>query len=352
VPRRILLLVTDLEIGGTPTVVRELATRLRGPNAHLEVASLKGLGPNGAILAASDVPVTAFNASTALSLPPTAVRLRRLIAERNLDTVLSFLVHANVLASVAVPSGVQLLQSIQTTQARPAWHWSAQRLAARRALHVIVPSASVMEVGIRRSGIAREKFVVIPNAIDPSAFVRSPVPLSPSKDYAIGFIGRLDPVKRLADLIDAVQPISDRVTLDIFGDGPEREWLERSVAFGDIGCVTLRGSVRRPQDVFSEIGLLVLPSEAEGFGLVLIEAMAAGVPVVATDAPGIRDVVEHEVNGLLVPVGDPPALTSAIDRIIGDVDLRRRLIDNGLRIVRERYTWDVVLPQYRRLLKL
>jgi len=86
--------------------------------------------------------------------------------------------------------------------------------------------------------------------------------------------------------------------------------------------------------------------------LVLIEAMAAGVPVVATNAPGIRDVVQHEENGLLVPVGDVDALRQAIKRVVGDAALRARLIENGLRTVRERYTWEVVLPRYRELLSL
>jgi glycosyltransferase involved in cell wall biosynthesis len=101
-----------------------------------------------------------------------------------------------------------------------------------------------------------------------------------------------------------------------------------------------------------QIGMLVLPSLAEGFGLVLIEAMAAGVPVVATDAPGIRDVVVHERTGLLVPVAAPEALAGAIARLIDDAALRRRLIDNALREVRGRFAWPAVLRQYRDVLKL
>ena len=346
-PRRILLLITDLEIGGTPTVVRELATRLRGPVAHVEVASLKDLGPNGALLAARDVPVTALHAGGVISLPAVARRLRRLIRSRDIDTVLSFLVHANVVASLAVPRGVRLLQSIQTTQPRPAWHWRAQRWAARRAELFIVPSTSVADAGVERSRVPRHKFLVIPNAVDPADFVRSTVPLAPPEDYPIGFIGRLDPVKRVTDLVSAVCPIGRRATLDVFGDGPDRENIERHIEAIGAATVTLRGTVRRPQEVLPGMGLLVLPSEAEGFGLVLIEAMAAGVPVVATNVPGIRDVVQHELNGLLVPVGSPAALTAAIERVISDPGLRARLIENGLKTVYERYTWDRVLPLYR-----
>jgi glycosyltransferase involved in cell wall biosynthesis len=353
-PRRILLLITDLEIGGTPTVLRELATRLNDParGVEVEVASLKDLGPVGAELAAQGIPVTALNATSPLSLPLVARRLRRLIRERGIDTVVSFLVHANVVAALAVPRAVRLIDSIQTTQPHPRWHWRAQRWAARRAERIVVPSASVADAGEARSGIPPAQFEIIPNAVDPDAFPRSPVPAAPPADYPIGFIGRLDPVKRVPDLIDAVVPIGDRVTLDIFGDGADRERIERHIKSVGAGNVALHGAIRRPQDALANLGMLVLPSEAEGFGLVLIEAMAAGVPVVATNAPGIRNVVTHGSNGLLVPVARPDELTRAITRVIDGPDLRARLIENGLRTVREKFSWSAVLPQYRELLRL
>jgi glycosyltransferase involved in cell wall biosynthesis len=349
--RRILLLITDLEIGGTPTVVRELALRLRElPDVQIDVASLKDIGPVGALLAAQGVPVRPMNASWSLSFPLVVRRLRKLIVDKQIDTVMSFLVHANVIAAFATPRGVRLFQSIQTTQPRPKWHWLAQRLVFNRAERIVVPSPSIAAVAQSRSSIPSERVTVIPNAVDADAFPLSEIPRSNPEHYPIGFIGRLDPVKRIPDLIDAVLPLSDRVTLDIFGDGPERIRLERQI--NSTGSIALRGTVRSPQEALARIGLLVLPSEAEGFPLVLIEAMAAGVPIVATNAPGIRDVIEDGVNGLLVPIGDRDALSAAIERIVDDVALRARLIENGLRIVRARYTWQTVLPMYRELLKL
>ncbi len=350
--RRILLLITDLQIGGTPTVVRELAIRLRDAGDEVEVASLKEAGPNGVVLTAAGIPVTAFHAGSVLSLPSVVKRLRRLIKTRNVDIVLSFLVHANVVAALAVPRGVDLFQSIQTTQARPGWHWKAQRWAARRALKIIVPSRSVTDAGIARSSIRPEQFVVIPNAIDATAFKRSVIPSASPAEYPVGFIGRLDPVKRVKDLVEAVGLMGPKVRLHVFGDGPERARIERQIARTGTHTVELHGAIQQPHEALAKLGLLILPSESEGFGLVLIEAMAAGVPVVATNAPGIRDVVQHEHNGLLVPVGQPKAIAAAVERVINDAALRARLVENGLATVRECYTWDVVLPQYRRLLGL
>jgi glycosyltransferase involved in cell wall biosynthesis len=349
VPRRILLLITDLEIGGTPTVVRELAMRLGAPpDVHVEVAVLKDLGPVGAFLRTRDFVVTPLGARSALSLPWVIRRLRRLIIDHKIDTVVSFLVHANVIASIALPGRVRLFQSIQTTQARPKWHWKAQRFVSAKSERILVPTPSIAQIAHERSGIALERFAIIPNAIDPDAFARSPIPDQQPARYPIGFIGRLDPVKRIPDLIDAVMPLGQRIHLEIFGDGPEKQRISRLGVLS--GCFTLHGVVPAPREALEQIGLLALPSEAEGFGLVLIEAMAAGVPVVATDAPGIRDVVQNEINGLLVPVGDVQALRAAILRVIEDRNLRDRLVAAGLKTVREKYTWEIVLPQYRRVL--
>ena len=106
-----------------------------------------------------------------------------------------------------------------------------------------------------------------------------------------------------------------------------------------------------PEQALNEIDTLVLPSAAEGFGLVLIEAMAAGIPVVASDVPGIRDVVTANETGLLVPRRrSARAIADAILRLSNDPALRRRLTINGLKTVADRYTWDRILPQYRQLL--
>ena len=127
--------------------------------------------------------------------------------------------------------------------------------------------------------------------------------------------------------------------------------FERAVAaHGVAGRVTLHGTVSRPQQALAAAGVLVLPSLAEGFGLVLIEAMAAGVPVVATDVAGVRDVVRDGATGLLVPPGNAPAMAAAIRRVLGDRPLRHRLVTAATDDVRRRFTWDVVIDWYRRVL--
>src|SRR6476620_4678032 len=171
-PRRILLLITDLEIGGTPTVVRELATRLNDPpSVEIEVACLKSWGPVADQLRDASIPVTAFDLKRAWQLPAGVRRLRELVRERKIDTIVSFLIHANAVAEMAVHDlpGVRLIQWVQTTQRWPRWHWLLQGRIERAAELIIVPSSSVAWAVKTWSGVSRE-VTVIPNAVDPAAF--------------------------------------------------------------------------------------------------------------------------------------------------------------------------------------
>jgi glycosyltransferase involved in cell wall biosynthesis len=207
------------------------------------------------------------------------------------------------------------------------------------------------------SAIPRGKVVVIPNAIDPDAFARSDLPRANPRPYPIGFIGRLDRIKRVDWLVNEVLHLSTTspglVHLHIYGEGPEREFIRSKI--GELSldqAVTMHGTISRPQDVLPKLGALVLPSLAEGFGLVLIEAMAAGVPVVATNVPGIRDVVRNGETGLLVRHDRPIEMAVTLKRLIDERALRDHLIRNALTEVRERFSWDQVLLSYRRLLRL
>jgi glycosyltransferase involved in cell wall biosynthesis len=371
VPRRILLLITDLQIGGTPTVVRELAIRLREPGrVEVEVACLAAKwGPVAGQLCAAGVEVTALGARG-----PTDFAVIRnlvdLIRRRRFDTVLSFLVHSNAVAAVAswfCSRDARFIQSIQTTQPWPRWHWFVQRVAQHFAEKLVVPSPSTARAARDWANVPAENIVVIPNAVCTTGFqhvdrARHGLEGAPAAIVSaagtlargtvnVGFVGRLDPVKRVTDLVRAMALLDARFVLHVFGDGEDRANVESEVArLGLHRRITLRGATAQPQVAIGQFDVLVLPSAAEGFGLVLIEAMAAGVPVVATDVPGIRDVVRDGVTGILVPVARPDELARAIRAITNSPELRDSLVRAALDDVRHRFTWDVVLPQYRRLL--
>lgn len=334
----------------------------------MEVACLKGWGPVADQIRDSGIDVTAFGVTSAFQTRRAVRKLGDLIREHAIDTVFSFLVHANTVAAKtarAMPR-VRWIQSIQTTQPKPRWHWWVQKRMAPLAHQVVVPSPSAAAVARQRAKIGERKIVIIPNAIDVEQLSTVAAEREPflAQRHAVeaatrvGFLGRLDRVKRVEDLIRAMSKLCTAQMkayhLHIFGDGAERAHLE-NVARSELGGrveFEFHGTVDTPGEALKQIDVLVLPSEAEGFGLVLIEAMAAGVPVVATEVAGIRDVVGHLRTGILVPPRAPDQLATAIQRVMEDHALRHRMINSGLAEVRQKYSWDVVLPQYRRLLKI
>jgi len=107
---------------------------------------------------------------------------------------------------------------------------------------------------------------------------------------------------------------------------------------------------------YQQADLLVLPSvtmngQTEGLGVVLLEAMAAGVPVIGSRTGGIPDIIEDGVNGLLVPPGDPGALADAILSILSDPDLADRFRTAGLQTVQERFSWDSIADRFIQVYK-
>ena len=341
-PTRVLLFNTDLETGGTPTVVRELARRLPDDAVRVEAACLGRFGPVAEQIEKDGGRVTAFDLKP-WQAPLAVSRLRRLVRAREIDVVLSFLVHANVVAALASRrmKHVRWIQSIQTTQPYPKWHWRAQRWAARYAAGFVVPSRSIADAARDRSGIDPSRVRIIPNAVDAAEVAEQ---ARPPRDAAsvlrVGFLGRLDPIKNVPDLVRAVLPL-ERVELHVFGDGPDRGRVK--AAAGGAAKVTLHGFADR-RSVWPQIDVLCLPSSAEGMPMVLIEAMAAGVPVVGRDAPGIRDVIEDGQTGVLFRL---EKLGTILQRCRDEPALFTTLAARALVIIRDQLTWTHLIPQYR-----
>jgi glycosyltransferase involved in cell wall biosynthesis len=172
------------------------------------------------------------------------------------------------------------------------------------------------------------------------------------------FLGRLDPIKRIPDLIAALRLLTPcpyplpPFSLHICGEGPDVPRLQQLRQANPDLDIHLHAFSLTPHQALAQADILILPSQAEGFGLVLIEAMAAGVPVIASDAPGIRDVVSHDTTGLLYPTGDTQALANAIQRLTQDPQLRARLTTAARAKVESTYAWNRVLPMYEDALRL
>jgi len=179
----------------------------------------------------------------------------------------------------------------------------------------------------------REPSHVVPLGIDLDRFAAAE-PALPKDGPVVGNVARLAPQKDHASLLEAARLLGD-VRFVIVGDGELREELERRA---DGLPVELTGARDDVPELLASFDVFAFPSLFEGLCLAVIEAQAAGVPVVATPVGGIRETVVDGETGLLVPTGDPAALAAAIRRLLDEPDLARRLAGEARRRVRERYS--------------
>lgn len=215
-------------------------------------------------------------------------------------------------------------------------------------------------------GIDPERVVYLPNGIDAAGFAVSPArkparPLlgsfAPPGTVLIGTVGRLDPVKDQAGLLaafkllcEALPGVRGTLRLAIAGEGSERPRLEARIAQLGLGeQVCLLGNRDDVPAILPEFDIFALSSIAEGMPGVVLEAMAAGLPVVATDVGGVREVVSSGTTGSLVPAGDSAALSHALSKYVSDESLRAQHGSAGRRAAETRFSLDHMLSSYNAL---
>ncbi len=225
--------------------------------------------------------------------------------------------------------------------------------------HVLANSRATKQALLRNSPwLDAGRISVIYNGIDPGPFAGPPARNRrrelgiPPDDAVIGFAGQLDERKGISCLLEAFTILSAEhsVRLLLAGEGPMgpdiRQFAENN---GLSSRIYLLGFEDNIADLFKNLDVFVLPSLWEGFGIVLIEAMAAQKPVVTTDVSSMPEIVKHQETGYVVPVNNAPALAGALLHIIRQPDLARRFGENGRRRVLDLFTIDKMLDDLENL---
>ena len=219
---------------------------------------------------------------------------------------------------------------------------------------VIVCSGSMKNDTQLQFRVPGEKIWVIPIGIDQRRFDRSPNRDVIRSRYGVGrderlllFVGRLTSQKGCEYLIRALPSISKHhnVKLLIVGDGYMRQELERIAASTSDGWRTKFLGFLQDSDLTDLLlcsDVMVIPSVYEPFGVVALEGMAAGVPVVASNIDGLAEIVKHEENGILAFPRDSSSISWAVSRILTDRTNTARLVENAKRDVASRFSWDAV----------
>lgn len=341
---RVCLTVTDTQRGGTPSRLCDLATALIRRGHDVQLVSLLPAGEVLEDAARGGVSTLDLGMRSGRDIGGAALRLRRSMSAFAPDVIQSALYHANVISRLVgrtlrrpVVSGYQSIDD-ELNRTRQLSDRATWRLARR---HVAV-SQAVAERVSRRCRIPRCAIDVVP--IGKTA----PVPMEksiarrmlgvPEDAYVVGFVGRLHPVKNLPTLVAAVEHIPTETWLVVAGDGPERGVVEgrpRTVVTGMLADVS---------PVYAAVDVVALPSLWEGMPGALVEAMAAGRPVVATRVGGIPEVVTDGVEGFLVSPAQACELAAALQKAIARPELGMA----AARTARERFSLESMVEGYLR----
>ena len=275
--------------------------------------------------------------------------LRQALRRANPDMVISFLDTTNVLTLMASRGlGIPVIVSERNDphQRSIGMAWNGLRsVLYRHADAVVVQSCAARDWALRLQGI--KTIHVIPNPVNPMLNESEQASSRHGSSHTIVAMGRLVRQKGFDILIEAFGRCVVKHTgwsLIILGEGEERLNLERLAAEqGITDIVRLAGLVPDPALILRQAGLFVLSSRYEGFPNALLEAMACGLPVIATDCPsGPQEIIRDGIDGVLVRPGDVEALVEAMDRLMADSDERRRL-GTGAREVIERFSMKRIM---------
>jgi phosphatidylinositol alpha-1,6-mannosyltransferase len=306
------------------------------------------------------------------------VRLGREADVHRADTVLFTSMTTALPLLIAGPTlkkkGIRLAaiaHGLDVTDPNPVYQMAVRRLCG--ALDTVMPVSRATGEELVARGLPRERVHVVPNAVDLDRFhgvaaergesvgvsIAGAPPL-PDDAFLLVTVGRQVRRKGFAWFIEHVMPkLPNRVIFWLAGDGPERENIEAAIdrvglrqrvrCLGKISEVELVELYRRGQLFI--MPNIVVPGDMEGFGIVMLEAGACGLPTLAADLEGIRDVIDEGVNGWLAPSANADAFAARIQSLLDDPDGLREASKRAAEYVTSTFRWDRTAERYLEVLR-
>ena len=363
---RILLLSTSLGLGGADRQILSLAHALLEHEYEARLVSMTGLGEMGSRAVADGLPIMSLEMQRGRADRASFQRLVHLLRGWRPHLLTSFMYHANLFGRVAgkwagVPLIVTSIRSERNESVARDW---LMRLTNWMDDACTTNSRQVADSLGRRGLLPSSKITVIPNGVDVAAFqappdtrvrVRAELGVKPAEFVWLA-IGRLLPQKDYPTMLRAFQPLSGARLL-IAGRGPLLEQLKQLAEQLGLGArVSFLGVREDIAELLAAADALVLSSAWEGMPNVVMESLAAGRPVVATQVGGVSELVTHDVSGWTVVPRDPGALSQAMERMMRlPAERRREMGLQGQRHVAQEYSLETMarrwMTLYRTLLQ-
>jgi glycosyltransferase involved in cell wall biosynthesis len=354
-------ILSSFDLGGQERVALDLA-RSQVEAGHEVIAISLARRPEGPCASLfRDAGIRAATVPKRFRVDPTLpLRLGRYLARAGVSIVHTHNPHALIYgapaAYIARAVAIHTKHGMNPDTPRRLW---LRRTAAKLARAYVAVTPALARVALKAGDCDGPRLHVVPNGVDltrfkPSRRARAQARLElgiPGDAWVVGTVGRLAKEKDQALLIDAMAAeLGEHRQLVLVGDGPERATLaDRIERTGRARHVHMTGARADVQNLLAAFDAFALTSRTEGLPLVLLEAMAMGLPVVSSAVGGIPDLVEHRVTGFLFPAGDVARLSRQLSSLSRDFSLSRQVGEAGRRMVLERYSLTRMANDYEML---
>lgn len=344
----IMHVVLSLEYGGLEKVTLDLANHLNNVRFKVTICCLDRLGDLAKEAENRGIKVLFVKRKPGIdfSLP---FRLRRVFKDEKIDIVHTHN-HAPMLYGTlgARLAGIRAIFNTIHGREKKIKNKAIWSMVWKMNSRIITISQDAKKELVKHSGINPEKIGVIYNGIDISRFKKSGV-----DNNIIGTVSRLSLEKDNFTMLEAFKIITsrfDNVSLVIAGDGPLRESLKSKVESLKLeDKVQFLGFRNDIPEILSGFDVFALSSLTEGISISLLEAMASGKPVVATNVGGNPEVVVNGETGLLVPPKDPAKMAEAIIKILSDKEMAKRMAEAGRKRAEEKFSLERMVKEYQEL---
>lgn len=335
--KKIVIIINNFAVGGVERFFLNVLPRLDKEKIELYLVTVWGSGSLEKNYSHLNIPIyfagtkVKFKKNLLLKLyltiiaPITFIKLLIILHKIKPDIVLTCLCQADILGILAAwLSHVKkrIIGQHDIKSLHPFIKCLKKAFGFNLATDVIANSQTTQHFLINYFGVSPEKIIVIPNGIDINQFTKDVTPVKIRDNLTLGFVGRLEPVKGVQYLLDALKMLKKKHNLTpktiLIGDGSLRHGFEHYVRSNNLSNVHFVGATTDVANALKHIDILIIPSLSEGFGLVVLEGLVAGKIVVASDLPVIRDLIINGKNGVLFPVADSQFLAATLFKIITD----------------------------------